>query len=91
MTAHNKFLHPADSDALAFADTPVNLLFRPEGSLVEQNLSNGESHKSEKMKKIYLPGQFFNRSREGFQRRLSEGLIRKCPAGGKLHDQPDSK
>ena len=27
-----------------FADTLVNLLFRPEGSLVEQNLTNGESY-----------------------------------------------
>ena len=27
-----------------FADTLVNLLFRPEGSLVEQNPSNGESY-----------------------------------------------
>ena len=68
VAAQKLLLHAAYSDALTFADTPVNLLFRPEGSLVEQNLSNGESYKSEKMKKIYLPGQFFNRSRGGFQR-----------------------
>ena len=47
MAAYNKFLYPADSDALAFSDTTVNLLFRPKGSLVEQNLCNGESYLSE--------------------------------------------
>ena len=31
------------SDALTFADTKVNPLFRLEGSLVEQNLNDGES------------------------------------------------
>ena len=75
-----KFLHLADYDVLAFADTPENLLFRPEGSLVEQNLSNGKSYLSEIMRKIYLSGQFFNGSR----------VIRKCPAGGQLQDQPHS-
>ena len=80
VAAQKLFLHAAYSDALTFADTPVNLLFRPEGSLVEQNLSNGKSYLSEIMRKIYLSGRFFNGSR----------VIRKCPAGGQLQDQPDS-
>ena len=63
VAAQKLFLHAAYSDALTFADTPVNLLFRPEGSLVEQNLSNGKSCLSEIMRKIYLSGQFFHGSR----------------------------
>ena len=35
VAAPSILLHPADSDAFTFADTTVNLPFRPEGSLVE--------------------------------------------------------